>query len=130
MNPKQSYLLRFLVTLFMLLSGQNVTAAPITVGYPQLSGGSMPLWVLAENHLDQRYGVDVKPIYIAGGAILTHSLIAGDVTIALTGGAVVGAILGGADLTYVGIGLSTYGFTVYAKPEIKDISDLRGKVFV
>jgi NitT/TauT family transport system substrate-binding protein len=129
MNPKQSYLLRFLVTLFMLLSGQNVTAAPITVGYPQLSGGSMPLWVLAENHLDQRYGVDVKPIYIAGGAILTHSLIAGDVTIALTGGAVVGAILGGADLTYVGIGLSTYGFTVYAKPEIKDISDLRGKVF-
>ena len=129
MNPKQSYLLRFLVTLFMLLSGQNVTAAPITVGYPQLSGGSMPLWVLAENHLDQRYGVDVKPIYIAGGAILTHSLIAGDVTIALTGGAVVGAILGGADLTYVGIGLSTYGFTVYARPEIKDISDLRGKVF-
>ena len=129
MNPKQPYLLPFLVTLLMLLSGQNVTAAPITVGYPQLSGGSMPLWVLAENHLDQRYGVDVKPIYIAGGAILTHSLIAGDVTIALTGGAVVGAILGGADLTYVGIGLSTYGFTVYAKSEIKDISDLRGKVF-
>ncbi len=129
MNPKQPYLLPFLVTLLMLLSGQKVTAAPITVGYPQLSGGSMPLWVIAENHLDQRYGVDVKPIYIAGGAILTHSLIAGDVTIALTGGAVVGAILGGADLTYVGIGLSTYGFTVYARPEIKDISDLRGKVF-
>ena len=129
MNPKQPYLLPFLVTLLMLLNGQNVTAAPIIVGYPQLSGGSMPLWVLAENHLDQRYGVDVKPIYIAGGAILTHSLIAGDVTIALTGGAVVGAILGGADLTYVGIGLSTYGFTVYAKSEIKDISDLRGKVF-
>ena len=129
MNPKQPYLLPFLVTLLMLLSGQNATAAPITVGYPQLSGGSMPLWVIAENHLDQLYGVDVKPIYIAGGAILTHSLIAGDVTIALTGGAVVGAILGGADLTYVGIGLSTYGFTVYAKPEIKDIGDLRGKVF-
>ena len=34
-----------------------------------------------------------------------------------------------ADLTYIGIGLSTYGFTVYAKPEIKDINDLRGKVF-
>jgi NitT/TauT family transport system substrate-binding protein len=112
-----------------LLGAQNSAAAPITVGYPQLSGGSMPLWVISENHLDQRYGVDVKPIYIAGGAILTHSLIAGDVTIALTGGAVVGAILGGADLTYIGIGLSTYGFTVYAKPDIKDMNDLRGKVF-
>lgn len=129
MNPKRLWLLSLLTLLVAVLIGQKSTAAPITVGYPQLSGGSMPLWVIAENHLDQRYGVDVKPIYIAGGAILTHSLIAGDVTIALTGGAVVGAILGGADLTYIGIGLSTYGFTVYAKPEIKDINDLRGKVF-
>jgi NitT/TauT family transport system substrate-binding protein len=129
MNPKRLWLLSLLTLLVGVLIGQKSTAAPITVGYPQLSGGSMPLWVIAENHLDQRYGVDVKPIYIAGGAILTHSLIAGDVTIALTGGAVVGAILGGADLTYIGIGLSTYGFTVYAKPEIKDINELRGKVF-
>lgn len=129
MNPKRLWLLSLLTLLVAVLIGQKTTAAPITVGYPQLSGGSMPLWVIAENHLDQRYGIDVKPIYIAGGAILTHSLIAGDVTIALTGGAVVGAILGGADLTYIGIGLSTYGFTVYAKPEIKDINDLRGKVF-
>jgi len=129
MNPKRQWLASLLTLLLTMLIGQKSTAAPITVGYPQLSGGSMPLWVIAENHLDQRYGVDVKPIYIAGGAILTHSLIAGDVTIALTGGAVVGAILSGADLTYIGIGLSTYGFTVYAKPEIKDINDLRGKVF-
>src|SRR6185437_1307818 len=129
MNPKRLWLASLLTLLLTMLIGQRSTAAPITVGYPQLSGGSMPLWVIAENHLDQRYGVDVKPIYIAGGAILTHSLIAGDVTIALTGGAVVGAILGGADLTYIGIGLSTYGFTVYAKPEIKDINELRGKVF-
>ena len=129
MNPKRQWLASLLTLLLTMLIGQKSTAAPITVGYPQLSGGSMPLWVIAENHLDQRYGVDVKPIYIAGGAILTHSLIAGDVTIALTGGAVVGAVLGGADLTYIGIGLSTYGFTVYAKPEIKDINELRGKVF-
>jgi NitT/TauT family transport system substrate-binding protein len=129
MNPKRLWLLSLLTLLVAVLIGQKSTGAPITVGYPQLSGGSMPLWVIAENHLDQRYGVDVKPIYIAGGAILTHSLIAGNVTIALTGGAVVGAVLGGADLTYIGIGLSTYGFTVYAKPEVKDINDLRGKVF-
>ena len=129
MNPKRRWLASLLTLLLTMLIGQKSTATPITVGYPQLSGGSMPLWVIAENHLDQQYGIDVKPIYIAGGAILTHSLIAGDVTIAFTGGAVVGAILGGADLTYIGIGLSTYGFTVYAKPEIKDINDLRGKVF-
>jgi ABC-type nitrate/sulfonate/bicarbonate transport system substrate-binding protein len=129
MNFKRLSYVFVLALLSAPLGAQNSAAAPITVGYPQLSGGSMPLWVISENHLDQRYGVDVKPIYIAGGAILTHSLIAGDVTIALTGGAVVGAILGGADLTYIGIGLSTYGFTVYTKPDIKDMNDLRGKVF-
>lgn len=117
----------------LLLSalGRFSEAAPptIKVGYPQLSGGSMPLWVINDNKLDQRYGVDVKTIYIAGGATLTHSLVAGDVDIALTGGAVVGAVLSGADLTWVAIGLSTYAFTVYAKPEIKDIAALRGKIF-
>src|SRR6266550_8275496 len=129
MNPKRLWFAPMLALLSCLLSAQNSAALTITVGYPQLSGGSMPLWVIAKNKLDQRYGVDVKPIYIAGGAILTHSLIAGDVDIALTGGAVVGAILGGADLTYLGIGLSTYAFTVYAKPDTKDMNDLRGKVF-
>ena len=130
MKPNCRSLVSVLALLSLTLLGpKNSAASPITVGYPQLSGGSMPLWVIAKSNLDQRYGVDVKPIYIAGGAILTHSLIAGDVAIAFTGGAVVGAILGGADLTYVGIGLSTYGFTVYAKPEIKDINDFRGKVF-
>ncbi len=129
MTSKRLAFVSALALLSALLSPRASGAAPIPVGYPQLSGGSMPLWVIAQNHLDQRYGVDVKPIYIAGGATLTHSLIAGDVTIALTGGAVVGAVLGGADLTYIGIGLSTYGFTVYAKPDIKDINDLKGKVF-
>ncbi len=121
----------FALVLPLLSLSHFATAATITVkvGYPQLSGGSMPLWVINDSKLDQRYGVDVKTVYIAGGATLTHSLVAGDIDIALTGGAVVGAVLSGADLVYVGIGLSTYGFTVYAKPETKSIEDLRGKIF-
>ena len=48
--------------------GQLAEAAPLTIkaGYPQLSGGTMPLWIIADSKLDQRYGVDVKPVYIAG----------------------------------------------------------------
>ena len=118
-----------LLPLISLSEFGNAAPLIIKVGYPQLSGGSMPLWVITDSKLDQRYGVDVKTVYIAGGATLTHSLVAGDIDIALTGGAVVGAVLSGADLVYVGIGLSTYGFTVYAKPEIKNINDLRGKIF-
>ncbi|HEY7167113.1 MAG TPA: ABC transporter substrate-binding protein [Candidatus Binatia bacterium] len=129
MKTRWPWICSALLVLLSLAHPSNGGALTIKVGYPQLSGGSMPLWVIAQERLDQRYGVDVKPIYIAGGAILTHSLLAGDVDIALTGGAVVNAILGGADLTYAGIGLSTYAFTVYANPDIKDVTDFRGKVF-
>ena len=130
MNTKSRRLI-FTFALLSLSLTHFADGAPVNikVGYPQLSGGSMPLWVITDSKLDQRYGVDVKTVYIAGGATLTHSLVAGDLDIALTGGAVVGAVLSGADLVYVGIGLSTYGFTVYARPEIKDVNGLRGKVF-
>jgi len=130
MNTKSRRLI-FTFALLSLSLTHIAHGAPvnINVGYPQLSGVSRPLWVITDSKLDQRYGVDVKTVYIAGGATLTHSLVAGDLDIALTGGAVVGAVLSGADLVYVGIGLSTYGFTVYARPEIKDVNGLRGKVF-
>jgi hypothetical protein len=74
---------RWLVVAFVLAvlstAVYETEAAPLTikVGYPQLSGGSLPLWVINDSKLDQRYGVDVKNVYIAGGATLTHSLVAG-----------------------------------------------------
>jgi ABC-type nitrate/sulfonate/bicarbonate transport system substrate-binding protein len=111
-----------------VMNSREVSALTIKVGYPQLSGGSMPVWVINETKLDRRYGVDISSIYVPGGARLTQSLIAGDIDIALTGGAVVTADLSGADLTYVAIGLSTYGFYVYARPEIKEVRDLSGKI--
>ena len=130
MKTKRRWIVSVLSLALLSIVNAAYGAAPaVKVGYPQLSGGSMPLWVIAEARLDQRYGVDVKPIYIAGGATLTRSLIAGDVDIALTGGAVVGAVLSGADLVYAGIGLSTYAFAVYSRPEIKEIRDFRGKIF-
>ena len=121
-------LLMLVLALSSIAKPRDIAALTIKVGYPQLSGGSMPLWVINETKVDRRYGVDVNSIYIPGGARLTQSLIAGDIDIALTGGAVVTADLSGADLTYLAIGLSTDGFYVYAKPEIKDIRDLSGKI--
>ena len=129
MKAKRRWLILMLVlALSSIVKSPDVAALPIKVGYPQLSGGSMPLWVINEAKLDRRYGVDINSIYVPGGARLTQSLIAGDVDIALTGGAVVTANLSRADLTYVAIGLSTYGFYVYAKPEIKEVRDLSGKI--
>jgi ABC-type nitrate/sulfonate/bicarbonate transport system substrate-binding protein len=103
-------------------------ATTIRVGYPQLNGGQIPLWNIPEIKLDQKYGLDIKPVYIPGGVRLTQSAISGAVDIAMTGGAAVNAMLSGADFIYVGMPVPTYAFSLYARPEIKEVADLRGKV--
>jgi len=105
-------------------------AAPfaVRVGYPQPSGAQLPVWVMSETKLDQKYGVDLQSIYISGGARLTQTLVAGDIAMATTGGAVINAILSGAELVYIASIVPTYGFSVYARPDLKDISQLKGKV--
>jgi NitT/TauT family transport system substrate-binding protein len=99
----------------------------IRIGYPQPSGAQLPVFVIPVAGTDKRYGIDVQVIYISGGARLTQSLVSGDIDMAMTGGAVVNGILSGAELVYIAMGVPTYGFSVYARPEIKSVSDLRGK---
>jgi ABC-type nitrate/sulfonate/bicarbonate transport system substrate-binding protein len=124
----------FFTILFLLAcfaADHSFAASPTTtirVGYPQLNGGQVPLWNIPENKLDQKYGLDIKPVYIPGGVRLTQSALSGAVDIAMTGGAAINAMLSGAEFIYVGMPVPTYAFSLYARPEIKDVTDLRGKV--
>jgi NitT/TauT family transport system substrate-binding protein len=105
-------------------------AAPfrIRVGFPQPSGAQLPLWIMSEARFDQKYGFELQNIYISGGARLTQTLVAGDIDMATTGGAVINGILSGADLIYIAMVVPTYGFSLYARPEVKDVTSLKGKV--
>ncbi|MBI2360356.1 MAG: ABC transporter substrate-binding protein [Deltaproteobacteria bacterium] len=128
---KLKSLVRMFLAVFLLaVTAQRLHAATLTVrvGYPQPSGAQLPLWVITEANADKRYGVNVQVIYISGGARLTQTIVAGDIDMGMTGGAVVNGILSGAELVYIAIGVPTYGFSVYSRPEVKDISELRGKV--
>jgi ABC-type nitrate/sulfonate/bicarbonate transport system substrate-binding protein len=119
-----------LLIIALALPSALARAATITikVGYPQLNGGQTPLWVIPELKLDQQYGIDVKPVFIPGGVRLTQAVVSSSVDIALTGGAAVNAMLSGADLIYIGMPVPTFAFSLYARPEIKSVPDLRGKV--
>jgi ABC-type nitrate/sulfonate/bicarbonate transport system substrate-binding protein len=114
----------------LLLQSSFIQAAAITikVGYPQLNGGQIPLWVIPELKFDQQYGIDVKPVFIPGGVRLTQAAVSSSVDIALTGGAAINAMLSGADLIYIGMPVPTFAFSLYVRPEIKSVPDLRGKV--
>ena len=89
-----------------------VAPAVIRMGYPQPSGAMLPLWVITEARLDQKYGVDLQSIYISGGARLTQTLVSSDIDMAATGGAVINAVLSGAELVYIASGVPTYGFSL------------------
>jgi NitT/TauT family transport system substrate-binding protein len=117
--------------LFLLFGTPALSTAAafsVRMGYPQPSGAMLPIWVMSDAKIDQRYGVDLQNIYISGGARLTQTLVAGDVDMASTGGAVVNAILSGAELVAVAASVPTYGFSLYARTDVKDFSSLKGKV--
>ena len=105
-------------------------SAPVGVrmGYPQPSGAMLPIWVMTEARLDHKYGFELQNIYISGGARLTQTLVSGDIDMASSGGAVVNAVLSGADIVGIAASVPTYGFSLYARPEIKDVSGLKGKM--
>ena len=95
---------KLFVLVFALLCDSvalHAVSATIRIGYPQPSGAMLPIWVMAQTKLDQKYGVDLQNVYISGGARLTQTLVSGDIDLAATGGAVINAVLSGADLTYV-----------------------------
>jgi NitT/TauT family transport system substrate-binding protein len=102
--------------------------ATVRVGYPQPSGAMLPLWLVSDAKLDQKYGVPVQNIFISGAARMNQSMVAGDIDLASIGGAVVNTVLAGGDLVAIAVGVPTYGFSLYGRPEIKDITSLQGKL--
>lgn len=118
----------FLIVLIIGFFEVASAATTIRVGYPQLNGGQTPLWNIPDNKVDQKYGLEIRPVYIPGGVRLTQAALSGSVDMAMTGGAAVNAMLSGAEFIYVAMPVATYAFSIYARPEIKDVTDLRGKV--
>jgi NitT/TauT family transport system substrate-binding protein len=116
------------VALAAALGSARAATVSVSVGYPQLNGGQTPLWLISDTGIDRQYGVDIKPVLISGGARLTQTIVSGDIDVALTGGAAVNAMLSGAELIYVGMPVPTFAFSLYVRPDIKEVADLRGKV--
>ncbi|MGZ8532536.1 MAG: hypothetical protein ACXWYM_18410, partial [Candidatus Binatia bacterium] len=123
-----SWLLRCQILLLLLATQLFAASATMRVGYPQPSGAMLPLWLVSEAKLDQKYGVPVQNIFIFGAARMNQAMVAGDIDLASIGGAVVNTVLAGGDLVSIAVGVPTYGFSFYARADVKDIASLQGKV--
>ena len=121
-----------LLALFFVLVGGTFRAhageAPsVRANYAAFSGAFAPLWIAADRNLFSKYGLSVDLRYIAP-ATATQALIGKNLDIINPGGEIVEAGLNGEPVVYVAGIMNRAVMSVYAKPEIASVADLKGKV--
>ncbi|MSP40971.1 MAG: ABC transporter substrate-binding protein [Deltaproteobacteria bacterium] len=100
----------------------------ILAGHGTLSGSILPLWVGVESKLFEKYGLQVKPIYLPRAAG-RPALLSGDIQIYFSAGPpLVQMRLGGADVVVASCVMHKLTSKIMVVPGIQKIADLRGKV--
>jgi NitT/TauT family transport system substrate-binding protein len=95
--------------------------------YNALSGVMAPIWVGQEAALFTKHGVNVDLKYLAATTAV-QGMVGGGEEVGLVGNQGIDAKLEGADLIYIASSLPVFVFQLYARPEIKSVADLKGKV--
>jgi ABC-type nitrate/sulfonate/bicarbonate transport system substrate-binding protein len=100
----------------------------LTVGYTPIAGASLPLFIAVSENIFQKYGYEVFPVFMGGSPLINSAILAGEFPIGYTGGgAVIASRLSGGDLIAIASPLPVLTIDGWSKPEIKSISDVRGK---
>jgi NitT/TauT family transport system substrate-binding protein len=100
----------------------------LTVGYTPSSGATLPLFIAVEEKLFQKQGLEVSPVFMGGSPLINSAIFAGEFQIGYTGGgAVISSRLAGSDLIVIACSLPVLAIDAWARPEIKSVTDIRGK---
>ena len=106
-----------------------VRLEPLTVGYSNFTGTYAPLWIAVEEQIGVKHGLDLKAIY--AGRIRPQQLLAtGEVPIVLATatGTITSHIVGVKDQVLVATITNKVTTSLFSKPEIKTVEELKGKV--
>jgi NitT/TauT family transport system substrate-binding protein len=125
-----SRLIGLLSVLFVLIASRAAYAAEMPLlraNYAAISGAFAPLWIATEKGLFTKHGLNVDLRYIAP-ATATQALLAKNLDIINPGGEIVEAGLNGEPVVFIAGILNRAVMSIYAKPEINSMSDLKGKV--
>jgi ABC-type nitrate/sulfonate/bicarbonate transport system substrate-binding protein len=107
--------------------GRAAELIPLRATYASVGGAFAPLWIAQDKGIFNKYGlaVDLKYMLSATG---TQALLSGSVDIVNPATELVEAGLGGARVAFIIGILNRAVLSVYSKPELKQFSDLKGKV--
>jgi NitT/TauT family transport system substrate-binding protein len=99
----------------------------VRANYSGISGGFAPVWIAVDKGLFAKYGLNLDFRYIAP-ATATQGLLGRSLDIVNPGGEIVEAALSGEPVVYMAGVLSRAVMSLYAKPEMRSLADLKGRV--
>src|SRR5262245_22941005 len=105
------------------------TVERFRAAYPAIAPGSTPSWVTAEKGIWRKYGFDVEPILVSGGARAVPALIGQSVQFLFgsdTG--VTTAQLQGIPVVRLGVTMNTLGSFLLTQQSVQSVRDLKGKI--
>jgi len=129
---KLSATLSLLLTFLLVASAfaQEKKLERIRVGGGSASATQMSMWLAKEAGLYEKNGLSVEAISIPGSSLALQAMLAGEVPIIqLGGGASIQANFSGADTVIVATIVRKFLFSIFARPGIERMEDLRGKIF-
>lgn len=116
------------ILLFLFWAGYLQAADRIRIGYSSISGAYTPIWVAHDAGYFAKEGLQDDIILIPSGTQLAQVTVAGEIDIgSLNGSSAIAAALQGADLKIIGNSGNKMVFSLYVRPEIKSVEQLRGK---
>jgi NitT/TauT family transport system substrate-binding protein len=109
----------------------TVSAADLTLvhaSYGGIAGYQLPIWVNKDAEISKKYGIDLEPLLIAGGALGMQALLAGSTQLSQnSASASISAALRGAPITLIATLENRMSLQVISRPEVKTPQQLIGK---
>ena len=123
--------LLFLLALALDCAPLQSSAADYTLiqaGYGGIAGYQLPIWVNKETAISKKYGIELEPLLISGGALNMQALLAGSIQMSQnSASAALQAALRGAPVVLIAALENRMPLQIVARPEIKTPQQLIGK---
>src|SRR5262249_15311893 len=113
----------------LLVAGQAHTQELRRINYgTTTSSAHLPVWVAKDAGLFSKAGLNVEPVQIRGGALITMAIISGILHSPGAGGeSVVAARMEGGDVALLACRVDPAPVYLIPRPEIKSAAELKGK---
>src|SRR5918992_5798278 len=118
------------LALFCAAPAQEKKLDKIRLGGGSASATQMTMWLAKEGGFYEKHGLDAETISIPGSSLALQAMLAGELPIIQLGGAAsIQANFSGADTVIVATIVRKFLFSIFARPGIDRLEDLKGKVF-